>query len=154
MEVGEDAFGGESSPVKQLPQNTMISTKSGLYDSTSREASNSTVGADKNSNTSTLLTLDSPFVYGTWWEYPKEPSGKKLILDIPKSNPWLGHISSNCQEVLQGLLELRPTHRWGGRHIVKLNNHPWLEEKNLSNWVNLAKKDPEVTPHFIPGKPG
>ncbi len=148
----EDVFARESRPDKQVQQRPTMSTKSGIHDITSQETSGSSAVTGAISNTTTKTALDSPCVYGTWWQYTKEPTGHKLILDIPRSNPWLGHISSHCQEVLQGLFELRPTHRLGGRNIEKLSSHPWLAERNLSNWATLTNKDPNVTPHFIPGK--
>ena len=126
------------------------STSHDLYQSQSGTKTLSTL--EQSSSLSQESTHDTSCVYGTWWIYTQKPLDKELTVHVPHSNAWLGHISEDCQGVLKGLFEVRPTHRLGGRNIDKLRSHSWFEQRNLSDWDNLVKKDPEVTPHFIPGK--
>lgn len=129
---------GETVPVKRASRG----------ESTTNEADSSS----SEGRTVADYTTDEE-VYGTFWVYPCEPSSADgLKVQIPSSNAWLGAITKECQEMLRGLFEVRPTHRWGGRNIHKIRDSPWLSAKNLSNWSNLQLKDPDVTPHFIPGK--
>lgn len=74
-----------------------------------------------------------------------------LYVDIPDSTPWLGLISPECQRVLAGLFEVRPSHRLGARNIQTLRRCKWLQIYHLQDWDQMLMHR-EYQPRFQPGK--
>jgi len=98
---------------------------------------------------------DMGLIFGNHWviEANSKFTKKNLLkVDVPDYNVWLGNISKNCVDCLERLMELRPSHRLGGRNIHALREHPWLRDLGLTNWENLKTKAPDCAPHFMPGK--
>ena len=98
---------------------------------------------------------DMGAIFGNHWTIEPNPKLTKknlLKVEVPDYNVWLGNISKNCVSCLEGLMELRPSHRLGGRNIHALREHPWLRDLGLTNWELLKTKAPDCAPHFMPGK--
>lgn len=74
-----------------------------------------------------------------------------LYVDIPETNPWLGPISLDCQRLLAGLFEVRPSHRLGVRNMAALKRCRLFSRFNLTNWDDLLKSR-RYEPRFQPGK--
>lgn len=74
-----------------------------------------------------------------------------LYVDIPETNPWLGPISLDCQRLLAGLFEVRPSHRLGVRNMAALKRCRLFSRFNLTNWEDLLKTR-RYEPRFQPGK--
>ena len=49
-------------------------------------------------------------------------------------------VSDGFASLLQGLMEVRPTYRLGGRNIHALRAHPFFTENNVSNWDYICTK--------------
>ncbi len=49
-------------------------------------------------------------------------------------------VSDGFSSLLQGLMEVRPTYRLGGRNIHALRAQPFFTDNNLSNWDYLCTK--------------
>ena len=90
-------------------------------------------------------------IFGDHWSCEDGPLPSNLYVSLPPGNQWLGSISNECNSLLEGLFEVRPSHRLGGRRIEALRTHPWLETQGLSDWESLSNKITSA-PHFIPGK--
>ena len=90
-------------------------------------------------------------IYGDHWSCEDGPLPSNLFVSLPPGNQWLGSISNECNSLLEGLFEVRPSRRLGGRRIEALRTHPWLETQGLSDWESLSNKITSA-PHFIPGK--
>jgi hypothetical protein len=73
-----------------------------------------------------------------------------LVVDIPNEDEYLGTISTECREVLSGLLDIRPSHRFGGNNLSKIQNSRWMQKLQLANWEQLLDKS--FQPKFQPGK--
>lgn len=89
--------------------------------------------------------------FGDHWVVDEGVLSTNLRVAIPSFNVWLGNISSNCISMLEGLFEVRPSHRLGGRRIEVLRTHPWLHSQGLSDWAALTSRTTQA-PHFVPGK--
>lgn len=95
--------------------------------------------------------LDDTRLFGDHWLVDEGLLASTLRVPIPSFNVWLGNISPNCVSMLEGLFEVRPSHRLGGRRIEALRTHPWLQSQGLSDWVALTART-ITAPHFVPGK--
>lgn len=73
-----------------------------------------------------------------------------LVAPIPPINPWLGALTLECQQVLSGLFEVRPSHRLGCRNYHQLKSSRWFELYHLNRWEDLKHK--AYPPNFQPGK--
>ena len=100
-----------------------------------------TFGAD--SHGPTQGTAD-PAIFGDHWLVDEGLLSSSLRVPIPSFNVWLGNISPNCVSMLEGLFEVRPSHRLGGRRIESLRTHPWLHSQGLSDWASLTSKTTQV----------
>lgn len=87
---------------------------------------------------------------GDHWLVDEGNLPSSLIVSVPNINPWLGTLSKECVELLQGLFEVRPSHRLGCRNFEKLRSLRWFKKFNLQNWDALALKD--YQPFFQPGR--
>jgi serine/threonine protein kinase len=87
---------------------------------------------------------------GDHWLVEDGELSPSLVAPIPPINPWLGALSLECQQVLEGLFEVRPSHRMGCRNFQKLKSHHWFEMFHLSRWEDLKHK--AYPPNFQPGK--
>ena len=118
-----------------------------LYDSSSSSSSSSSscglIGG--------AACLDDARLFGDHWLLDEGLLASTLRVPIPSFNVWLGNISPNCVSMLEGLFEVRPSHRLGGRRIEALRTHPWLQSQGLSDWVALTART-ITAPHFVPGK--
>ena len=94
-------------------------------------------------------------IFGNHWAIESNPKLTKknsLKVEVPDYNVWLGNLSKSCVDCIENLLELRPSHRLGGRNIHVLREHLWMQELGLTDWENLKSKAPDCAPHFMPGK--
>lgn len=87
---------------------------------------------------------------GDHWLVDDGELPEALCVKVPYTNPWLGVLSNECVELLTGLFDVRPGHRYGCRNIDKIRCSPWLEAFKLSDWEELGKK--QYRPRFQPGK--
>jgi len=106
--------------------------------------------------TSGLIVFDNEAepcatLFGDHWSCDEGPLVANLCVSLPPGNQWLGVISDECNSLLEGLFEVRPSRRLGGRRIEALRNHPWLDCQGLSDWESLTSKI-TTAPHFVPGK--
>jgi serine/threonine protein kinase len=87
---------------------------------------------------------------GDHWLVDEGELPGSLLVFIPQTNPWLGVMSDECLEMLDGLFDVRPSHRFGARNIDKIQHSKWLQNFQFSDWNELATK--KFSPRFQPGK--
>lgn len=76
-----------------------------------------------------------------------------LFIPLPMANPWLGDISTDCLDLLQGLLDIRPHCRLGGRNFLTLRNLEIFKKFNFINWeVDLNPLESSYKPQVKPSK--
>jgi hypothetical protein len=95
-------------------------------------------------------TIEYRALPGDHWLVDEGDLPSSLTVSIPLTNPWLGVLSSECIEVLYGLFDVRPSHRYGCRNLNKIRYSHWLESLKLTNWDDLGNKN--YVPRFQPGK--
>ena len=92
-----------------------------------------------------------PSIFGDHWACDEGILPCNLSVTLPLGNQWIGSISNECNSMLQGLFEVRPAIRLGGRRIEDLRTHPWLASLGLSDWDGLLTKISKF-PKYVPGK--
>lgn len=60
-----------------------------------------------------------------------------LIVTIPKTAAWMGTFTKECYSLLEGMFDIRPSHRLGCRNIESLLQHPWFR---TINWRDIENK--------------
>jgi hypothetical protein len=73
-----------------------------------------------------------------------------LRVAIPCESIWLGRISPSCQDMLQGLMEVRPGVRYGVHDRNTFRDHSWLEENFVSDLELLKLR--KIVPRFAPSQ--
>lgn len=121
------------------------------YDHGSSSGENNQMGSTSGDS------IEGPDIYGNCrampgdhWLVDEGDLPAALVVHIPITNPWLGILSPECVEMLGGLFEVRPSHRWGCRNLNKIHYSAWLENFKLTDWETLGQK--KYTPRFQPGK--
>jgi len=76
---------------------------------------------------------------------PLQPS---LRVVIPSQTFSSGPVSDACSDMIDGLLDARPTYRLGYRHRQAFHSHPWFVENDLGDWVAIQRR--QMKPQFVP----
>lgn len=101
------------------------------------------------SNLAFALEYDATGTFDHWIvdQGDLAPNLMVVIPEMPIGRPCL---STACIRILEGLFEVRPSHRLGCRNFNVLRNHKWFNSWGYSDWQMLEDKI-FVSP-FIPSK--